>query len=429
VRILCTQTSAGADNYSLYDFNVYGTPITDLAQNRPTHASSVESSSYASSMAVDGNSSTRWSSGQWMQNSSTGWIYVDLGAPFNIQEVRLKWETAYAVDYQIQTSYDAVNWTTIQTVTGNQSKGVADFQGLSGTGRYVRIFCTQTSEGADNYSLYDFNVYGTPINDLAQNRPAYASSVESSSFAPSMAVDGNSSTRWSSGQWLQNSNTGWIYVDLGTPFNISEVRLNWETAYAVNYQIQVSNNAVNWITIETVTGNQSKAVVDFSGLSGTGRYVRIFCTQTSAGSDNYSLYDFNVYGTPAEPGSLGPAGSLTAVGSSRATTGSSATERAVLVGTTEDPATSSFASSTTIKTMPPINVTVIMGTLPARAFTIRTSRPINSTLASLLGTRGLQQIASPRSAQHVTYDVSRSRHSPRPERSALSEVIQGRVNL
>ena len=406
VRILCTRTSAGSDNYSLYDFNVYGTPITDLALNRPTYASSVESSSYASSMAVDGNSSTRWSSGQWMQNSNTGWIYVDLGAPFNISEVRLNWETAYAVNYQIQVSYDAVNWTTIQTVTGNQNKGVADFSGLSGTGRYVRILCTQTSAGSDNYSLYDFNVYSTPITDLALNRPTYASSVESTSYASSMAVDGNSSTRWSSGQWMQNSNTGWIYVDLGAPFNISEVRLNWETAYAVNYQIQVSYDAVNWTTIQTVTGNQSKAVVDFSGLSGIGRYVRIFCTQTSAGSDNYSLYDFNVYGTPAEPDSLGPAGSLSALVSNAATTGSREPATPALSGTSQAAATSPVGNSTTITTTP----------------------PINANLASRLGARGSYQASVLRSTQFVSV-LSRPRVLPRQGPGVSSEDRQDRVNL
>src|SRR5208282_5201774 len=391
VRILCTQTSAGSDNYSLYDFNVYGTPITDLAQNQPAYASSVESSNYAPSMAVDGNSSTRWSSGQWMQNSNIGWIYVDLGAPFNISEVRLNWETAYAVNYQIQVSDDAVNWTTIQNVTGNQSKGVADFSDLSGTGRYVRILCTQTSAGSDNYSLYDFNVYGTPITDLAQNQPAYASSVESSNYAPSMAVDGNSSTRWSSGQWMQNSNIGWIYVELGAPFNISEVRLNWETAYAVNYQIQVSDDAVNWTTIQNVTDNQSKAVVDFSGLSGIGRYVRILCTQTSAGSDNYSLYDFNVYGTPAEPGSLGPAGLLSALTSNAGTTGSSETAAPALSGTSQAVGTSPVGNSTTITTTPPINAFALGTTPPINAFALGTTLPINANLASRLSARGPHQ--------------------------------------
>ena len=274
MRILCTQVSAGSDNYSLYDFNVYGTPVTDLAQNRPAYASSVESSYYTPEhgrrrqqldslvqRAVDADRAvTAGSTSTWART-------------FNIYEVRLNWETAYAVNYQIQVSNDAVNWTTIQSIVGNQSKGVADFSDLAGAGRYVRIFCTQTSTGSDNYSLFDFNVYGTPITDLAQNRPAYASSVEGSSFSPSMAVDGNSSTRWSSGQWMQNGSTGWIYVDLGALYNVSEVRLNWETAYAVDYQIQVSNDAVDWTTIQTVTGSQSKAMVDFTGLEGTGRYA------------------------------------------------------------------------------------------------------------------------------------------------------------
>jgi hypothetical protein len=304
VRIYCTQTSQGSDNYSLYGFHVFGTPISDVAQGRPVYASSVESSSYAPQMAVDGNSSTRWSSGQWMQSASAGWIYVDLGATYSISEVRLNWERAYAVDYQIQTSNDAVNWTTIHTVAGNQNAGVADFSGLSGMGRYVRILCTQTSPGSDNYSLYDFQVFGTPLPDLAYGRPAIASSVESESYAPQMAVDGNAATRWSSGQWMQSTSTGWIEVDLGASDNISELRLDWETAYAVNYQIQTSNDGQSWTTIASVTGNQSKGLADLSGLSGAGRFVRIFCTQTSSGSDNYSLFDIQVYGTPVASSAL-----------------------------------------------------------------------------------------------------------------------------
>ena len=115
-----------------------------------------------------------------------------------------------------------------------------------------------------------------------------------------MAVDGNGATRWSSGQWMQTTRTGWIAVDLGATYSLSEVRLDWETAYAVNYQIQTSLTTAS-------TGSRSRPSaeiktrgrIDFSGLSGTGRYVRIYCTQTSTGSDNYSLYDFQVYGTAA----------------------------------------------------------------------------------------------------------------------------------
>jgi hypothetical protein len=233
-----------------------------------------------------------------MQGNQVGWISVDLRAEYQISEVRLNWETAYAVNYQVQVSDDNVHWTAIQTISGNQSKGIADLTGLVGRGRYVRIYCTQPGPFSDNYSLYDFQVYGTPIFDLAEGRPATASSIESTSYVPGLAVDGDSSTRWSSGQWMQGGSTGWISVDLGAADQISEVRLNWETAYAVNYQIQVSQDDQNWTALQNVVGNQSRGVADFTGLSGIGRYVRIYCTQTSTGSNNYSLYDLQVYGNP-----------------------------------------------------------------------------------------------------------------------------------
>ena len=84
---------------------------------------------------------------------------------------------------------------------------------------------------------------------------------------PDQAIDGNSSTRWSSGQWMQNGGAA-----AGSPLtwarriNINEVRLNWETAYAANYQIQVSNDGLNWAAIDVVSGNQSRAIGLFGSL-------------------------------------------------------------------------------------------------------------------------------------------------------------------
>jgi hypothetical protein len=126
-----------------------------------------------------------------------------------------------------------------------------------------------------------------------------------------MAVDGTSATRWSSGQWMQPTDTGWIYVDLGAPYDLSEVRINWEAAYAADFQVQLSNDALNWVAVKAVAGNAAAGVEDLSGLSGQGRYVRIYCTRTSTGSDNYSIRDLQVFGTPVMPTSLQPAGSLT----------------------------------------------------------------------------------------------------------------------
>src|SRR5262249_44277497 len=63
-------------------------------------------------------------------------------------------------------------------------------------------------------------------SDLALNRPVVASSVQGGPFSAGNAVDADSGTRWSS----QFSDPQWIYIDLGSTYSISEVRLNWENA-------------------------------------------------------------------------------------------------------------------------------------------------------------------------------------------------------
>jgi hypothetical protein len=97
---------------------------------------------------------TRWGS----QYADPQWLDVDLGGSYTITGVRLMWETAYATSYQIQVSSDNSTWTTIYSTTTGAG-GVELLTGLSGTGRYVRMYGTArgTTYG---YSLWDFNVYG-----------------------------------------------------------------------------------------------------------------------------------------------------------------------------------------------------------------------------------------------------------------------------
>ncbi len=130
--------------------------------------------------------------------------------------------------------------------------------------------------------------------NIAVGKPAIASSIESATYPASNATDNSTTTRWASA--LPGSDPQWIYVDLGSIHAVSAVRLNWESAYATAYQIQVSNDATNWTNIfTTTTGNGG--VDDLTGLSGSGRYVRM--NGTVRGTQwGYSLYDFAVYGTP-----------------------------------------------------------------------------------------------------------------------------------
>jgi hypothetical protein len=146
--------------YSHWEFGVQGTPGggggggTLLSQGHPATASSTENASFPAANAVDGNTGTRWSSAF----SDPQWITVDLGATHSISKVVLNWEAAYATAFQIQTSNDNANWTTIYSTTsgtgGNQTLNV------SGSGRYIRMNGTQRATPY-GYSLWEFQVFGT----------------------------------------------------------------------------------------------------------------------------------------------------------------------------------------------------------------------------------------------------------------------------
>jgi hypothetical protein len=108
-------------------------------------------------------------------------------------------------------------------------------------------------------------------------------------------VDGDLTTRWSS-QW---SDPQWIYVDLGQRVQIDHVVLRWETAYGREYAIQVSDDAVTWTDPPHVFSRGGTDVVGpMQGV--VGRYVRMYGFQRGT-QWGYSLWSFEVYGTPVSP--------------------------------------------------------------------------------------------------------------------------------
>jgi hypothetical protein len=156
--VISATNAAGSSSNSLPIAAAPAGPLANLALNQPVTVSSVENPGYPGSNAVDGNAATRWSSAF----SDPQWIYVDLGATYNVSEVILNWENAYGKSYQIQVSNDATNWTAIYS-TVNGAGGIEDLTGLSGVGRYVRMYGTVRS-GIYGYSLWEFEVFGTPAN-------------------------------------------------------------------------------------------------------------------------------------------------------------------------------------------------------------------------------------------------------------------------
>jgi hypothetical protein len=127
---------------------------TLVSLDRPTTASSIENGGTLSGAAVDGNTTTRWSSAA----SDPQWLQIDLGATATITGVVLQWEAAYAKAFQIQVSPDAATWTSIYSTT--TGPGGTQNLTVTGSGRYIRMYGTARANGY-GYSLWEFGVYGS----------------------------------------------------------------------------------------------------------------------------------------------------------------------------------------------------------------------------------------------------------------------------
>jgi len=280
-----------------------------VSQGRPVLASSESSTTFLAKNAVDGNTATRWNS---KANLDPQWIRVDLGKKLSLSKVSLVWDTACAKSYQVQVSDDGTSFTRVfSTTTGD---GGTDNITLTATGRYVRVFGTVRCDTTRGYSLQEFKVYGapqaspsptrspspspsptaTPDPLVSQGKPAKASTEADATAVAGNAVDGSTSTRWTS---VSGVDPQWLRVDLGAIYHLSRVTLLWNTACATGYQIQVSDDGNTWTNIFLTTN--SDGATDDLPLQGNGRYVRMFGTARCTATAGYSVNEFKVYGTPA----------------------------------------------------------------------------------------------------------------------------------
>jgi GH18 family chitinase len=157
--------------------------------------------------------------------------------------------------------------------------------------------------GATASATVNVSVINANNSNLALNKAVVVSSTETSAFPGANAVDGNATTRWAS----LYSDPQWLYVDLGNSYNVNRVKISWEAAYAKNYEVQISANASTWTTLKTITNNTT-LMNDNTGLSGAGRYVRIYGT-VRATTYGYSIFELEVYGTTG--GNQNPVVSIT----------------------------------------------------------------------------------------------------------------------
>ncbi len=127
-----------------------------------------------------------------------------------------------------------------------------------------------------------------PAHDLARGCAATASSTQKG-YPPANATDGDPATRWAG----DAADPQWLAIDLGAPKTIGHIQLQWETAYAKSYALEVSNDGQTWRSIFASTrGHGGLENLRFPPV--TTRWVRLLGTQRGT-KFGYSLYSFQVF--------------------------------------------------------------------------------------------------------------------------------------
>jgi hypothetical protein len=325
--MLLAAVALACDGTVVVDDSNEAVTVSGLVLTGTATASSVEGTGLEAAKAVDGNAGTRWSS----KFSDPQWITVDLGSARGFDRVTFTWQNSYAKDYQVRVSNDNATWTTLRTVT-NGDGGTDDLTGLSANARYVQMYGTRRAT-AYGYSMFEFQISSTggttgaggatgaagttgSAGAASKYAPvgASASSIQGTGLEAHKAIDGSTGTRWSS----QASDPQWLTVDLGAAKPVTRVVLNWEAAFARDYQVRVSNDNATWTTLRAVM-NGDGGTDDLAGLSGTGRYVQVYGTRRAT-VYGYSLWEVQVWG-PGSTGGMGAAGTAGGAG----TTGTAGT--------------------------------------------------------------------------------------------------------
>lgn len=280
-----TRTLGIGPGIDVVDFTRGGERPGELSHGAAATASSADEG-HGPEHLTDGQTTTRWSTSA----TDPATLTVDLGEEQRVGAVEVEWTTAYAASYDVETSLDGTTWTRAarHTVAGPG----ADRVELSGAAaRWVRLTSvvptTDRGLGAWRLSLLD-------RADLALGGAVTASGTEAgTTFGPELAVDGDTSTRWSADYSAQP----WLAVDLGEQRTIDEITLRWERASASGFRVDVSDDGSTWTELVTRTGLEAVARTDVLAVEPTAaRHVRVTVTGKSM-APWLSLYDLEVRGT------------------------------------------------------------------------------------------------------------------------------------
>ena len=238
--------------------------------------------------AFDGDDDTRWES---VQNVDPSWIAFKLKPDTLLKSLRIKWETAAALEYEIQVSDNAREWETVFAVYDGQEAEERSIRFPEVETSYVRIFCTsRTTEWG--YSIFEVEI--NPVVLMPEDKiyiSQATASTESDAGGPWSTIDGDFSTRWESAHGIDPQ---WLVLEFENEEQVGIVKIVWETAAAKKYNIQVSKNKKTWKTVAKITDGieAEERTIAFHPIN--AKYLRVL-GKSRLTDWGYSIYEIEAY--------------------------------------------------------------------------------------------------------------------------------------
>ena len=221
--------------------------------------------------AFDGNSNSRWETA-W---SDPQWIYIDLGATYSLNAVKIDWETADANTFQIQTSGNGTTpntsgWTTVASVVNQNPALTANHTGLltynlnaGASGRYVAMYGTVRNTGY-GYSIWEMQIFQAAAA-LTQSIGSLSSSDSTTSISLASQTTLNIGANNTSTTFAGGINGGGAITKVGN----GTLTLSGVGSYTGSTTISAGTIRANNAT--SSLGSGSVSVVSGGTLGGAGK--------------------------------------------------------------------------------------------------------------------------------------------------------------
>ena len=237
--------------------------------------------------AFDGDENTYWQS----EETQNEWISMFTGNNKHLASMNILWGDNYASAYDVMVSQDGKNYELLKSVSNGDGK--TDTIELKGVYPYIKIIMKDGNGNCFEIKEITFKA----SDSIALNKSVEASSTSTNDpgNTKELVVDGNTSTRWSS---LRNEDENWIMVDLGQYSEINAMSIQWESACSDDYDIQVSSDKNNWITVKDSMATGSSLLDEYNFDEPVyGRYVRVPSHKSRTLKYGISIYEISVYGS------------------------------------------------------------------------------------------------------------------------------------